>query len=701
MTMTVRFRCLFVLSLVIAAHPINAKADDGGTLKAGAFAIDVSPQTFPVIVNGGFLQAKADKVRDPVFARCLVIDDGKARLAIAIVDSCMMPRELIDQAKALAHQKTGIAVDRMLIAATHTHTAPSVMGALGTPVDPAYAAFLPAKIAEGIERAAAALTPAKVGWAAIDDEAHTHCRRWIRRSDRMIEDPFGVRNVRANMHPGHVNPDVVGPSGAVDPGLTLLAIQSTSGRPIAVLANYSMHYFGSEPVSADYYGRFAKALARKLGAEAKDDSFVAIMSQGTSGDQQWMDYGKPSSNPGIDAFADQVADTAFRAYQSIKTFDDHPPVAMAQTELTLRRRTPDAERLKWARAVVDKMGDRVAQSIPEVYAKEAIHLHDEPERTLKLQAIRIGGLGVAAIPDEVYGLTGLKIKARSPLATTMNIELANGSEGYIPPPEQHALGGYTTWPARTAGLEVEAEPRIVDAVLGLLEQVAGQPRRQDVPVASRYAQIVLASRPSAFWRLDEMDGAVAHDASGREHPARRSPGVALYLPGPELPGFRVGVRNNRANHLAGGTIAGKLDVSAEVYAVDFWFWNGVAKDAVLLERSRDKTPGDALNLTLAGRLAFTHGPGKPDPAFVGKTEIAPKTWHHVALVRQGRRVVVYLDGKPEIRGETDADASGLGSTFTLGDRLEGKLDEVAIYDRALAPAEVAEHVKAATDPTVD
>ena len=29
-------------------------------------------------------------------------------------------------------------------------------------------------------------------------------------------------------------------------------------------------------------------------------------------------------------------------------------------------------------------------------------------------------------------------------------------------PHQHELGGYTTWPARTAGLEVSAEPKIVE-----------------------------------------------------------------------------------------------------------------------------------------------------------------------------------------------------------------------------------------------
>ena len=76
-----------------------------------------------------------------------------------------------------------------------------------------------------------------------------------------------------------------------------------------------------------------------------------------------------------------------------------------------------------------------------------------------------------------FAITGLTLKAYSPLQPTFNIELANGAEGYIPPPEQHKLGGYTTWPARTAGLEVQAEPRIVEALLQLLEKVAARPRR--------------------------------------------------------------------------------------------------------------------------------------------------------------------------------------------------------------------------------
>ena len=117
----------------------------------------------------------------------------------------------------------------------------------------------------------------------------------------------------------------------------------------------------------------------------------------------------------------------------------------------------------------------------------------------------------------------------------MNIELANGSEGYIPPPEQHALGGYTTWPARTAGLEVQAEPKIVETVLGLLEQVAGKPRRASSLIHGPYAQSVLASQAAGLLAARRHPGT---DRARFQRQCAATPtyegGVAFYLPGARL-----------------------------------------------------------------------------------------------------------------------------------------------------------------------
>jgi hypothetical protein len=90
---------------------------------------------------------------------------------------------------------------------------------------------------------------------------------------------------------------------------------------------------------------------------------------------------------------------------------------------------------------------------------------------VKLGAMRVGDLGIAAIPCEVFTETGLEIKAKSPFRTTFTMELANGHYGYLPTPEQHELGGYETWMG-TNLLEKEASRKIDAAVLEMFQRLA-------------------------------------------------------------------------------------------------------------------------------------------------------------------------------------------------------------------------------------
>ena len=142
----------------------SAGGDEAKPFRAGAHAMDITPTWFPIVVNGMFQPRYADEAHDPLHARCLVLDDGGQQVALVEVDSCVIGRELMDEAKRLAHEATGIPTDRMFLAATHTHSAPSVAGALNTDPDEKYVQFLPGRIAEGVRRAQENLAPAKVGW---------------------------------------------------------------------------------------------------------------------------------------------------------------------------------------------------------------------------------------------------------------------------------------------------------------------------------------------------------------------------------------------------------------------------------------------------------------------------------------------------------------------------------------------------------
>ena len=428
------------------------------TFRAGAFAIDVTP-TQPVIAHGSRLGAGHTEVVDPLHARCLVLDDGSAKIAMVVVDSLLMPQPLMDKAKQTAQQKTGIPVDHMLISTTHTHTAPCVYGVFGTDCDEAYAAFLAEKVAEGIERAHKNLTPARIGWAMGKDPTNVFCRRFLMKPGTAKTNPFtGKANDQAQMNPGYLNPNAVRRTGPADPDVAVISIQTRAGRPLALVSSYSTHYAGSKPISADYFAVFCAEIEKRIGAENLDPPFVAMLSNGTSGDANCCDFIRPRREFDRFTVGRDVAQAAFEAYKTIAYYD-WVPLVMQEARLTLKVRKPTAAEVKEAEPIVDKLPNGKPRTWPEIYARETVLMADWPDtREIKLQAIRIGKLGITAIPNEVFGSTGLHLKAQSPLQPTFNVSLANGYAGYLPPPDQHKLGGYTTWRARSSCLEEGLAP---------------------------------------------------------------------------------------------------------------------------------------------------------------------------------------------------------------------------------------------------
>jgi neutral ceramidase len=470
-------RCLWGLVLLLAVSPASA-ADPAKVFRAGAHAQDITPTKFPVSVNGGFQDRQAKSAHDPLHARCLVLDDGTTKIAIAVCDSCAIPREIMDEAKRLASKATGIPTEHMLISATHTHEAPTVAGAFQSEPDADYQKYLSQQIAKGIEQAHANLVPARVGWGVGKDATQVFNRRWKMKPGTLLTDPFGGTTDRVRMNPGYQNPDLGEPAGPVDPEVAVLSLQTRDGKPLALLANYSLHYVGGvEPLSADYFGAFAERSADLLKADGSTPPFVGIMSNGTSGDINNINFAGPAPKgqkpfEQIRVVSDSVARAAFEAYRKIE-HRDRVTLAMTEKEIELGVRLPGAADVEKARAILAKAKDPVLKTPAEVYARETTLLAKYPPKVkVKLQALRVGDLGIAAGPCEVFVEIGLEIKKKSPLKPTFTIELANGYNGYLPTPEQHKLGGYETWRARSSYLEVDASRKIAATVLELLGGVA-------------------------------------------------------------------------------------------------------------------------------------------------------------------------------------------------------------------------------------
>ena len=456
-----------------------------GELRAGAFAMDVTPLKFPISINGNMQDAPAKRAADPLHARCLVLDDGQTRIAFVVVDNCVIRRELMDDAKQRASKLTGIPTERMLISATHAHSCPTVTGAFQSEPVEEYVEFLTDRIAAGIKQASDNLTPARVAWGVGRDEAQVFNRRWLLKEPTNETNPYGLID-KARMNPGYNNPKVTKSAGPVDPEVSFLSVQSPDGRPRAFLANYSLHYVGGTggDLSADYFGAFAERIGQLLKANGpssgpKQPAFVGIMSNGTSADVNNVNFGltmPPKYEPfeKLKLVANSVATAALTAHDKVE-YRSAMTIAMRETEIELKVRKPSADDIAASTERLSKAGEFPYKATPDVYARETLKLTEYPDTVkLKLQAIRIGDIGIVAIPAEVFTEIGLEIKRRSPLRPTFTISLANGWNGYLPTPQQHELAGYETWRARSSYLEVGASPKIVETVMKLLDEVAAE-----------------------------------------------------------------------------------------------------------------------------------------------------------------------------------------------------------------------------------
>ncbi len=459
------------------------ETEDDRIFMAGAATLDItSPLGTPVV--GGWQPAPAVHVNDPLNVRVLALYDGETTLVFAVCDLLGIPQELGAKTRELIKEQSDLPASHVVITGTHTHSA-------GTPFSydgdsrsyrpngelNSYQLFVAKRIADAVQIAINNLEPAQIGWGSGSEPSQVFNRRWLVDAEEIRRNPFGgVDKVR--MNPPTASPELIEPAGPTDPEIAFISVQSKNGRPISLLANYSLHYVGGIPgatISADYFGVFADRIQELLGADRQKPPFVGILTNGTSGDINNNNYAvsRESSEryERMHEVADLVAGEVHRAYQNID-YQDWVKLDARYEEIALQRRETTDDMIAYAHEILEKPEDVEQWHNREaVYANRVLNLAETPETwTIPLQAFRIGDMGIAAIPAEVFVEIGLEIKEKSPFSRSFTLSLANGYEGYLPTVEHHELGGYETW-AGTNRLEIEAAPKIVDVLLDFLGQM--------------------------------------------------------------------------------------------------------------------------------------------------------------------------------------------------------------------------------------
>jgi len=438
-------------------------------LYAGAAQVDITPPP-GTRINGDFKTHFATFIHDPLYAKCLILRNDHEIMAWVIVDICTMSQAFIDEVKSHIHELTHIPVRNILIASTHTHAAGAIeevhLGAL----DMAYRRQLALDIPQAVVLAKDKLRPAEFTWGRIELPDHVLCRRYYMTVDYTPVNPVTGEADRIKTNPFGLEQWIDRPVANPDPEIYYIVLRGLEHEWISVLGNYSLHYVGdweNGTISSDYFGVFAKAVKENLKA---GDDFVAMMTNGTSGDINIWDFEGKKNYPkahfekskliGEDV-ASKVTDSISKNTRWVKTAN----LEVKNNSLSLPVRKPDTEALNKALRIVGQSNYEnfiySDDGLRMAYAREQVLLNEEDdERKVPLQGFKIDDLIIGTLPGEFFAETGLALKKANPARGYFSICLANGNVGYVPPAHEIERGGYETWRCRYSCLVTDAESKI-------------------------------------------------------------------------------------------------------------------------------------------------------------------------------------------------------------------------------------------------
>jgi len=435
---------------LIAVSAVAALAAESGALQVGAAKVDITPSPDSALPMSGYADRKEGfkGIHDHIYARAIVVSDGVKFAAIVTWELIGVPNAAWETLSQSIARETGIPVEYQLIAAVHDHSAPEPFGMDGndSPMSAAYTKQVENASVEAVRRAKENIQPAKVGIGA--GKAYVN----INRREYSPEEGWWL---------GY------NPEGPSDKTVTVIRFDTPSGKPIALLINYSVHavVMGGEnyQISGDlagatsryvenyYRGRPEEAPRSDAGAaiqlhpEATSDKVVALWTSGAAGDQNPISLARGSDFTMVDALGKILGEETVRVAASIRTNGQARVLAKQQ--------------------VVSCPGRKLeAGPVP----RKKYSWEDSDPVSIRLGLLLIDDIAFAAVSGEVMTMIQEHLKKRSPLSHTVMVTHANGSSGYIPDDAAFEQVSYEVTSSRLKpGC---AESAIVNGLLKLMEQ---------------------------------------------------------------------------------------------------------------------------------------------------------------------------------------------------------------------------------------
>lgn len=458
-------------------------------LRVGVAEVDITPPDgFPMA--GYYHERLADGAIDALKARAVVFRSDDTAAALVICDLIGIATDLSREVRQRISEATGIPAAHIVLAATHSHTAPDYMKELylflgKSPQAPLRAEYIERLIEcplMAVRQADAAAAPAKLLHGRAQQKTPVSFNR-----------RFVMRDGSVRTWMNYSNPEVVRAAGPIDSDVGLLTISDPDSSAVrGVLSNFALHLdtVGGTRWSADYPYFIEQGLRAALGPDV-----ISIFGTGCCGDINHVDPSRTERNTAR-IIGESLAQTMLN-YQSelqplqsdvltVRSRTVHlpleevsaPEVQRAVSILELTRRGEKVDFPDHVTAYKTIMLDQMLHNPPHVRAEEQITWGLSrslagvgAELPADVTVITLGrDVAIVGLPGEVFVELGLAIKQGSPFATTLVIELCNTVETiYIPHRAAYAGGSYEV---TNSALQPGGGELLTEAALRLLREAA-------------------------------------------------------------------------------------------------------------------------------------------------------------------------------------------------------------------------------------
>lgn len=375
---------------------------------------------------------------DELEATIMIIDDGTRRVVWVALDVVAVTRRVTERLAAAVRESAG-ADARVLVAASHTHSAPAHwLGAFApghsAVLDSDSVAELADRVREIAARAVRELAPARWEWTETEID--------------------GLASLRAG-EPGSV---LV---------LAGVLVAYRGDRVVSLLVDAPCHPTVLGPASLGWSADWPGAMRRRLRAAFPEADVVFV--NGACGDLSTRFTRQASSVEEMTRLGGLAADAVARGVAGARSIDGEISIDDFCIPLPTRllSEAAAADRLEYALAAQAQApaGDAVARSVVDGASVELAlaRAATGPVIQIPVVILGIGDVRWVATPLEVFSTTAEALRVHG--GPVRLIGCVNDYRGYLPDDLAFSRDSYE---ARTTAFSAQAEPEFRTAVIGAL-----------------------------------------------------------------------------------------------------------------------------------------------------------------------------------------------------------------------------------------